>query len=115
MSPWSMRSSPACPCVTWDAKNQAAVHTWYPQRFGIAVEPLSSMAEAVATWPEIATSVAVRLLDDDRIEFIAPFGLDDLLDGIYRHNARRITLAEYRRRLAAKQVPQRWPSVRVIG
>ncbi len=103
------------PCVTWDAKNQAAVHTWYAQRFGVAVEPLSSMAEAVATWPEVATSVAVRLLDDDRVEFIAPFGLDDLLDGIYRRNPRRITLAEYRRRLAAKQVPERWPSVRVLG
>src|SRR3954454_19908476 len=37
------------PNVVWDAKNQAAVHLWYPERFGIEVEPLLSVAEAVAT------------------------------------------------------------------
>jgi uncharacterized protein len=102
------------PHVPWDAKNQAAVHTWYPLRFGRTVEPLASAAEAVATWPETATAVAVRLLDDDRLVVTAPYGLDDLLDGIYRRNPRRATLAEYRKRLAAKRVPTRWPSVRVV-
>lgn len=100
------------PGVRWDAKNQAAVHTWYEQRFGVPVEPLASIEEAVATWPETATSVAVRLLDDDRLQVIAPFGLDDLLDGVWRHNPRRATLTEYRRRLATKQ---RWPAVRAIA
>ena len=48
------------PGVPWDAKNQAAVHTWYPRVFGgRPVAPLRSAADGVATWPETATAVAV--------------------------------------------------------
>jgi hypothetical protein len=60
------------PGVPWDAKNQAAVHTWYGRVFGGRVAPLRSAADGVATWPETATAVAVRLLPDDRLEVVAP-------------------------------------------
>jgi hypothetical protein len=40
------------PALPWEAKNQAAVHLWYPERFGLAVAPFRSCAEAVATFPE---------------------------------------------------------------
>src|SRR5437899_11283843 len=63
--------------IPWDANNQAAVHLWYPDVFGVAVEPLSSSADAVATWPETATAVAVRLLPEDSLLVVAPYGLDD--------------------------------------
>src|SRR4051812_50086158 len=47
------------PGVPWEAKNQAAVHTWYPRKFGgDPVEPLTSVRDAVSTWPETATAVA---------------------------------------------------------
>jgi uncharacterized protein len=42
--------------VPWEAKNQAAVHLWYERRFGQAVGPLTSIAEAVATWPETVSA-----------------------------------------------------------
>jgi uncharacterized protein len=60
------------PGVPWDAKNQAAVHTLYGRVFGGRVAPLTSAAEGVATWPETATAVAVRLLPGDRLEVVAP-------------------------------------------
>jgi uncharacterized protein len=62
------------PGVTWDAKNQAAVHIWYRRRFGIGVPRLVSAADGVATWPETATAVAVRLGADDSLEVSAPCG-----------------------------------------
>ncbi len=137
------------PGVRWDAKNQAAVHTWYPRRFGVAVEPLASAADGVATWPETATAVAVRLerpssadakgagphgrrlvatlagpdgrlpvastaTPDGRLLVTAAHGLDDLLGMVWRRNPRRVTVAEYRRRLAAKRVAERWPKVAVV-
>jgi hypothetical protein len=38
------------PDVPWEAKNQAAVHTWYSGKFGGAdVEPLTSINDAVGT------------------------------------------------------------------
>lgn len=102
------------PDVAWDAKNQAAVHTWYERRFGVAVEPLVSAADGVATWPETATAVAVRLRPDDRVEVVAPCGLGDLLAGVWQHNPRRATVEEYRRRLERKHVAERWPKIRVV-
>src|SRR5215213_6166300 len=100
--------------VPWDAKNQAAVHLWYPRRFGYEVEPLTSSADAVGTWPETATAVALHLGADDRLTVVAPCGLDDLLGLVHRRNPRRVSVAEYERRLASKRIADRWPRVTVI-
>jgi hypothetical protein len=102
------------PGVRWDAKNQAAVHLWYERRFGFPVEPLRSTADGVATWPETATAVAVRLDGGGNLSVLAPCGLTDLLGGVCRHNPRRVTAEEYRRRVHAKRIAQRWPKVRIL-
>nr|WP_308128932.1 nucleotidyltransferase family protein [Actinoplanes polyasparticus] len=102
------------PGVPWEAKNQAAVHTWYAGRFGgPEVAPLTSIADAVATWPETATAVVVRLTAADAIEVCAPLGLDDLLNGVWRRNPRRVSEAHSRERLARHQPATRWPRVTV--
>ena len=44
-----------------EATNQAAVHTWFPEQFGYEVEPLTSIEDAVSSWPETATCVGVCL------------------------------------------------------
>jgi len=45
----------------WEASNQAAVHTWFHTYFGgPPVPPFASVHDAVATWPETATCVAIR-------------------------------------------------------
>lgn len=99
----------------WEARNQAAVHTWYHHRFGgDPVAPLTSIEDAVATWPETATAVAARLNHDDTVVLCAPHGLDDLLAGIWRRNPTRVSLTESRARLARHRPQQRWPEVSVI-
>jgi hypothetical protein len=102
------------PELPWDVKNQAAVHLWYPRVFGLNVRPLASSADAVGTWPETATSVAVRLLADDRLGIVAPFGLEDLFGLICRRNRNRVTVEEYRRRVQAKGIGSRWPRVSIL-
>jgi hypothetical protein len=102
------------PDIPWDVKNQAAVHLWYPDAFGIPVPPLRSSADAVGTWPETATAVAVRLLPDDGIRVVAPCGLEDLFGLVCRRNPRRVTVEEYRRRVQSKRIAERWPRVRVV-
>jgi hypothetical protein len=103
------------PDVCWDATNQAAVHRWYPEFFGTEpVRPLASVADGVATWPETATAVAVRLGDRDELLVCAPHGLDDLLDGVWRWNPRRVTVERARIRLADHSPAERWPAVQVI-
>jgi hypothetical protein len=100
--------------LPWEASNQAAVHTWYHEYFGGApVSPFGSVHEAVATWPETATCVAVRLVPPG-LEVCAPHGLADLLGGVWRVNPVRVTAATSRARLARQQIGPRWPLIRVI-
>lgn len=110
------RATAALPAgFPWEAKNQAAVHTWYAEKFGgPPVPPFASIAEAIATWPEFHTCVAVRLGAHDEIEICAPYGLDDLMNGVWRPNPRRITAERSAERLARQRPTRRWPGVRVI-
>jgi uncharacterized protein len=102
------------PEETWDVKNQAAVHLWYRKKFGHEVAPLGSTAAAVATFPETAVCVGVRLRDDDSLRIAAPYGLDDLFDLVHRRNPAQVSVEEYERRLASKRVTARWPRVTVL-
>lgn len=103
------------PELPWEAKNQAAVHLWYPARFGVAVPPFTSCAEAVATFPEVASCIGVRLLEDDDLLVVAPYGLGDLLNGICRHNPTRVSVRFYTERQATKRWSARWPRVRYLS
>ena len=80
---------------------------------GDPVEPLVSIRDAVGTWPETATAVAVRLTHADVIQVCAPLGLEDLLGGIWRRNPRRISIEQSLSRLARQQPASRWPHVTV--
>ena len=101
--------------VPWEAKNQAAVHTWYASKFGGGVvEPLTSISDAVGTWPETATAVAVRLGAGDVIEICSPLGIDDLVNGVWRRNPRRISAEQSRTRFERHRPQRRWPNITVI-
>ena len=57
----------------------------------------------------------MRLGADDRIEVVAPLGLDDLLGLVFKpteSGRRRIAL--YRARLAGKPWQRRWPQARFV-
>ena len=102
------------PHVPWEATNQAAVHLWYEDVFGFSVPALHSSEEAVGTWPETATCVAVRLLSNDEIHIVAPYGLTDLFQLVLRRNPRRVTQEQFVQRLHSKDILRKWPRVHVI-
>ena len=119
----------------WEASNQAAVHTWFHEYFGgPPVPPFASVHEAVATWPETATCVAIRRAAGDPapgdpapgdpapgdpasggLEVCAPHGLADLIGRTWRRNPGRVSLATSRERLARQRVSARWPDVTIIA
>jgi hypothetical protein len=103
------------PELPWEVTNQAGVHLWFEGHFGHPVAPLHSLGEAVASWPEYATTVGLRLDDDDRLHVIAPHGLEDLFAMVVRRNPVRVSVETYRERVASKRYAQRWPQVRVIA
>jgi uncharacterized protein len=102
------------PGIPWEVTNQAAVHQWFEDYFGQAVSPFTSLQQAIASWPEYATSVGVTLLEDNTIQVIAPHGLQDLFSLMVRHNPERASVETYRERLANKRYAERWPKVMVV-
>jgi len=61
-----------------ELRNQARVHLWFENRFGVAVPPLSSTDEALTRYASIAHAVGVKLVHDGTLDITAPFGLEDL-------------------------------------
>lgn len=102
------------PGLPWEVTNQAAVHTWFEGHFGHAVEPLHSLEDAVASWPEYATCVGVSLQADRTIQVIAPHGLEDLFSVTVRRNPSRVSVETYRQRVAQKRYLERWPDVKIV-
>ncbi len=102
------------PTIPWEVTNQALVHTWFESYFGHGVQPLRSLHDAVATWPEYATSVGVTLDAQDHIDIIAPHGLEDLFSMVIRRNPTRVSVDTYRTRVQQKQYGRRWPRVQVV-
>jgi uncharacterized protein len=80
--------------IKLDVKNEARVHLWYEERFGYAIKPYLSSADAIATFPTTATAVGVRR-KRGKLECSAPFGLDDLFGLVVRPNKRQITRPIY--------------------
>ena len=102
------------PSVPWEVTNQAGVHQWFEAFFGHAVEPLRSLEEAVASWPEYATSVGISIQPNGSLQVTAPHGLQDLFALVVRRNPTRVSVETYRQRVAQKRYAERWPKVKVM-
>lgn len=94
----------------WSVKNQARMH----QHNGNA--PYFSTENALQYWPETATAVAVRLEKANRIEIIAPYGLDDLFEYRLRptppFEGEKLNI--FRQRAATKLWMERYPQLQLI-
>lgn len=107
------RLSAAAPDAAWEVVNQARVHLWHRDSAGMAPPPAASLTAGIATWPETATCVAVRLTRDGLVDIIAPHGLADLFGLVLRPSPAADRQA-YASRLAAKRHAEIWPRLTVI-
>jgi hypothetical protein len=103
------------PDISWGVTNQAHVHLWYPRVYGLELPPLRCAADALRTWADTTIAVAVRLMADDRIRVVAPFGLDDLFGLLCRPNPAACSEALYSRHIARQRLRARWPRVQILG
>jgi hypothetical protein len=98
----------------WDVVNQAYVHLWYKTDDGSSISQYQSLFDALSVWVETATAIAVRLLENDDIEIIAPFGLNDLFELKLRWNKRLVSYPVFLARIQAKQFLTRWEKLLVV-
>ena len=93
--------------VALDVRNQARVHLWYPDKFGISYSPLTSAGEGILRFPSTTTAVGLKCTGDDFLDVYAPFGLSNLWDMVVKPN-RTLPLAEIYKQKAARWQTQ-WP------
>ena len=93
-----------------EVRNQARVHLWFEGKFGEPYAPLANSAEALTRFVSPLFAVAVRLEPDDRLQIMAPFGLDDLFALRLRPNPLRPTGGFAR---TAASAVARWPEIKV--
>ncbi|MFC4200875.1 nucleotidyltransferase family protein [Candidimonas humi] len=101
------------PGLNCEVTNQARVHDWYANTFGLQVAPLSSLEDGLATWPEYATCVGVFLDEDEFLHVVAPHGLDDLFELRVRHNPSRVTFDTFMQRVQSKRFKEKWPKLTI--
>jgi uncharacterized protein len=97
--------------IKLDVKNEARVHLWYRERFGYAIAPYRSSADAIATFPTTATAVGVRRINGE-FECCAPFGLADLFGLTIKPNKRQIIRAIYEAKV--ERWRRIWPSLTIL-
>jgi hypothetical protein len=97
--------------VRIDVTNEARVHLWYEQKFGVKLEPYQSAEAAIATWPTTATSIGATNRAG-RFELYAPFGTSDLLNLIVRPNKTQVTRQVYEAKVARWSAI--WPRLTII-
>lgn len=95
-----------------ELRNQARIHLWYPERFGVACPAMSSAAEAISRFPVLGTCLGLIGRRDGSITAIAPYGWDDLIAGRLRPNPRCIDPGAFRRK--ALSYRQRWSWLEVV-
>jgi len=102
------RLSRDLPGIPWSVHNQARMHKHNGD------PPYENCEDAIQYWPETATAIAARL-HEGQVQVIAPLGVDDLVAMLVRSGpafARKIDV--YKRRLASKDWPKRWPRLKFV-
>lgn len=95
-----------------EIRNQARVHLWFEQRFGLPYPQLHSADEAFGHYAAVVHAVGIRLEEDDTIDIAAPFGLDDVFGMVIRPNpARRGDKGLVAKAAKAKAI---WPDLKLI-
>ena len=58
-------------------RNEARVHLWYEEKFGVPCPPYRSTRHAISTFPNCSSCIGIRPAGD-AVEIYAPYGLTDL-------------------------------------
>lgn len=92
-----------------EVKNQARVHLWYHERFGVDYPQLTSSCSGIDLYLISCTSIGI---DVQNGELYAPDGLNDLVAGMLRINPRNRKPHLFRSK--AESYRQRWPWLEII-
>ena len=100
----------AFPAYSWELKNQVYMHIHSPN-----TQPYTSSRDAMSKYPECCTAIGLRLLEDDKLELFAPYGLADIRAFQVRPTPHFLADAErkklYMERICKKNWQAKWPQL----
>lgn len=95
-----------------EVRNQARVHLWFEDYFGIPYSPLSSADEALTRYASTTHAVGIRLTAGDGFDVVAPFGLDDVFSMTVRPNYALPNKITHEKKAARARTV--WPELRIV-
>ena len=100
----------AFPAYSWELKNQVYMHIHSPN-----TQPYTSSKDAMSKYPECCTAIGLRLLENDKLELFAPYGLADIRAFQVRPTPHFLADAErkklYMERIHKKNWQAKWPQL----
>lgn len=83
------RTKDLFPKINVEIMNQARVHLWYKEYFGIEAQPYKSAENVIETLPFTVSCVGLRKLKD-KYHVYSPFGLEDIFTMTLRINTNAV-------------------------
>jgi hypothetical protein len=97
--------------VTVEVRNEARVHLWYEQHFGVPCTPFRSSEDAISRFAATACCVGIRR--ESGVDSVwAPFGFDDLFGFVLRPNPVQAPRDVYEAKAARWR--ELWPRLEVL-
>ena len=100
----------AFPAYSWELKNQVYMHIHSPN-----TQPYTGSKDAMSKYPECCTAIGLRLLENDKLELFAPYGLADIRAFQVRPTPHFLADAArkklYMQRIRKKNWQAKWPQL----
>jgi hypothetical protein len=93
-------------------RNQARVHLWYEQKFGVPGRPHRSTEAAIDTYESTTASLGVRVDSGGHWRIYAPYGFADTFNLVVRPNPTLAPRHVYQAKVA--RWCQQWPGLTVL-
>lgn len=95
-----------------EIRNEARVHFWYEEKFGVPCPPYASTEAAIDSFAATTCCLGVRLERDGRWRVYAPHGLSDVFNLVVRPNPVLAPRAVYEAKAARWR--EQWPELSVL-
>lgn len=101
------------PDIPWSVKNEARMHV------KSGMPPYTSSVDAISKFPETATALGVKLINNKQVILAAPYGIADAVNLIvkpttpFKLDSR--LMAIYQERIAKKSWQYRWHQLKILS
>ncbi|WP_031470384.1 nucleotidyltransferase family protein [Sciscionella sediminilitoris] len=98
--------------VVVEIRNEARVHLWYEEHFGVPCEPYASTEAAIDSFAATTCCLGVRRDNADHWRIYAPHGFADVFNLVVRPNP--VLAPQHVYETKSRRWRQRWPELTVL-